>query len=127
MIPVDQPLYGPAARTMRDALRKTTAHNGDSDPDMDEALRRVRQQPASSRLANQLVTVAAHFATHRPTDRMTDAARMTVALRTAGSAAAVRPVLRALPFPAGGITRGEYALRVRKTAWANGASSGVVA
>ncbi|MEE1774469.1 hypothetical protein PUR34_41440 [Streptomyces sp. JV185] len=112
MIPVDQPLYGPAARTMRDALRKTTAHNGDSDPDMDEALRRVRQQPASSRLANQLVTVAAHFATHRPAAPMTEAARMTLVLRTAGSAAAARPVLRALPFPSGGVSRGEYGQRI---------------
>ncbi|MFD4855127.1 hypothetical protein [Streptomyces atratus] len=72
-------------------------------------------------VARQITAVAAHFTTHRPTDRMTEAARMTVALNTVGNnAAAVRPILRALPFPAGGITRGEYALRVRKTAWANG-------
>ncbi|MFE2930637.1 hypothetical protein [Streptomyces sp. NPDC059278] len=46
MIPVDEPLYGPTARAMRDALRNTTANDGDSDTDMDEALRRARQRPA---------------------------------------------------------------------------------
>ncbi|MFJ8855120.1 hypothetical protein [Streptomyces sp. NPDC102437] len=110
MIPVDEPLYGPAARTMRNALRATT---GDSDPDMDEALRRARQRPAT-RIANHLSVVGTHLTTHRPADPMTEAARMTVVLRTAGSAAAARPVLRFLPFPSGGVTRGEYGQRVLK-------------
>lgn len=100
MIPVDEPLYGPTARAMRDALRTTTAHTGDSDPDMDEALRRARQHGS------------ARTTKHLSADPMTDAARMTVALRTAGSATAARPVLRALPFPAGRITRGEYGQRI---------------
>lgn len=65
-------------------------------------------------VARQITAVAEHLSRHRPTDRMTEAARMTVALNAVGSnAAAVRPVLRALPFPTGGITRGEYARRVR--------------
>lgn len=83
------------------------------------------EQEPEQLVARRLFAVAAHFTTHRPADRMTDAARMTVALRTAGSAAAVRPVLRALPFPASRITRGKYALRVRKTAWDTGVRSGV--
>ncbi|TXS78673.1 hypothetical protein [Streptomyces sp. sk2.1] len=111
MIPVDEPLYGPAARAMRDALRATTAHTGDSDPDMDEALRRARQH-GSAHTTKHLSAVGTHFTTHRPADPMTDAARMTVALRTVGSAAAARPVLRALPFPSGGVTRGEYGQRI---------------
>ncbi|MEU2134428.1 hypothetical protein ABZ587_40150, partial [Streptomyces sp. NPDC018352] len=109
-VPVDQPLYGPTARAMRDALRKAPADNGASDPDMDEALRRVRQRP-ETRLTAQLSTVALHFTTHRPADPMTEAARMTVTLRTAGSAAAARPLLSRLPFPSGGVSRGEYGQR----------------
>ncbi|MFB7845497.1 hypothetical protein ACFC34_00475 [Streptomyces sp. NPDC056053] len=106
MIPVDEPLYGPAARAMRDALRATTAHAGDSDPDMDEALRRVRQRSALSK-------VAEYFTEHRPADPMTEAARMTAALTAVGlDVAAARPVLRSLPFPDTGITRGEYGHRV---------------
>ncbi|MFF2964258.1 hypothetical protein ACFVT1_36445 [Streptomyces sp. NPDC057963] len=111
VVPVDEPLYGPTARAMRDALRKTTAHNGDSDPDADEALRRARQRPGA-RTASHLSAVGTHFATHRPADPMTEAARMTVTLRTAGSADAARTILRRLPFPAGGVTRGEYGHRV---------------
>ncbi|MER6607356.1 hypothetical protein ABT282_15940 [Streptomyces sp. NPDC000927] len=113
MIPVDEPLYGPAARAMRDALRAlpATAADGDSDPDMDEALRRIRQRP-TAHTTSHLNTVGTHLTTHRPADPMTEAARMTVALRTAGSATAARPILRALPFPAGQITRGEYGQRV---------------
>ncbi|MFJ2374980.1 hypothetical protein ACIOZL_19555 [Streptomyces sp. NPDC087769] len=87
---------------------KTTATAGDSDPDMDEAL---RQRPAA-RIAGHLSTVGTHLTSHRPDDPMTEAARMTVALRTAGSAAAARSILRRLPFPSGGVTRGEYGHRV---------------
>ncbi|MFF8716184.1 hypothetical protein ACF07T_32835 [Streptomyces sp. NPDC015184] len=114
MIPVDEPLYGPAARAMRDALRKTlpaAAHTGDSDPDMDEVLRRARQH-GSARTTKHLSAVGTHLTTHRPADPMTEAARMTVTLRTVGSATAARPILRHLPFPSGGVTRGEYGQRV---------------
>lgn len=110
VIPVDEPLYGPAARAMRDALRETlptTARTGDSDPDMDEMLRHIQPRKSAA-----LEKVAEYFTEHRPADPMTEAARMTVALRTAGSAAAARPVLRVLPFPAGRMTRGEYGQRV---------------
>ncbi|MFB6813090.1 hypothetical protein ACFCV8_00885 [Streptomyces sp. NPDC056347] len=50
MIPVDEPLYGPAARAMRDALRALTAlaNTGDSDPDMDEMLRRIQPRKIAS-------------------------------------------------------------------------------
>ncbi|MEV6102644.1 hypothetical protein [Nocardia sp. NPDC051981] len=108
-VPVDQPLYGPTARAMRDALKAlpATAHNGDSDPDVEEALRRIKPRKSAA-----LEKIASHFTTHRPADPMTEAARMTVALRTAGSAAAARPVLRVLPFPTGQISRGEYGRRV---------------
>jgi hypothetical protein len=110
MIPVDEPLYGPTARAMRDALH-ARANGGDSDPDMDEALRRARQH-GSARTTKHLSMVGTHLTTHLPADPMTEAARMTVALRTTGSAASARPVLHALPFPAGRITRGEYGHRV---------------
>ncbi|WP_030747567.1 hypothetical protein [Streptomyces sp. NRRL F-5135] len=73
--------------------------------------------PRSAELLRQ---VAEHLTTHRPADPMTEAARMTVALRVAGTAPAASPLLRALPFPSGSITRGEYALRLRKAAWAAG-------
>lgn len=74
----------------------------------------------SAIVARQLTAVARHLSTHRPDDRMTNAARMTVALIAAdGRAQAARPLLKALSFPTSGITRGEYALRVRKTAWAH--------
>lgn len=76
---------------------------------------------ASPAVARQVAAVAEHFTRNRPTDRMTDAARITVALVAVdGAAPAVRPVLRVLPFPTGGITRGEYALRARKVAWSLG-------
>lgn len=59
---------------------------------------------------------------------MTDAARMTVALIAAGGRAqAVRPLLEVLPFPTGGISRGEYSIRIRKTAWFVGHHSGATA
>ncbi|MEK8141758.1 hypothetical protein NKH18_01305 [Streptomyces sp. M10(2022)] len=58
-------------------------------------------------VARQAAAVAEHLTRTRPTDKMTDAARMTVALVTVdGAAQAVRPVLRVLPFPTGGISRG---------------------
>ncbi|MFI5755646.1 hypothetical protein [Streptomyces sp. NPDC051569] len=65
-----------------------------------------------------LRAVADHLAAHRPDATMTEAARLTVTLGIAGSAVAARPLLRILPFPTGSITRGEYALRLRKAAWA---------
>lgn len=72
-------------------------------------------------VARQLTAVARHLSTHRPDARMTDAARTTVAVIAAsGRTQAVRPLLKALPFPTGDITRAEYALRIRKTAWALG-------
>ncbi|MGW2258992.1 hypothetical protein ACWCXE_14300 [Streptomyces sp. NPDC001780] len=87
--------------------------------------------PGSSRLsdtpprpADMLLAVAKHFTEHRPASPMTEAARMTVALRIAGTAPAAQPLLRVLPFPSRGITRGEYALRIRKTAWAADAHAG---
>ncbi|MFC9429279.1 hypothetical protein [Streptomyces sp. NPDC056987] len=70
------------------------------------------------RTAQLALAVVRHLAVHRPADAMTEAARMTVALRIAGTAAAARPLLALLPWPTAGITRGEYALRLRKTAWA---------
>ncbi|MGW3164812.1 hypothetical protein ACWC9Q_18450 [Streptomyces sp. NPDC001142] len=109
-VSVDEPLYGPTARAMRDALRKTLpahANTGDSDPDVEEALRRIKPRKSAA-----LEKIAAHFTTHRPADPMTEAARMTVALRTAGGAAAARPILRRLPFPAGRVSRGEYGQQV---------------
>lgn len=79
---------------------------------------------ASPAVARQVAAVAEHFTRNRPTDRMTDAALMTVALVAVdGSAQAVRPLLRVLPFAAGDITRGEYALHIHKTAWALGHTS----
>ncbi|MEW1719800.1 hypothetical protein [Streptomyces sp. NPDC093109] len=69
-----------------------------------------------------LRAITAHFETYRPEAVMTEAARMTVALGITGSAAASRPILRILPWPTGRITRGEYALRLRKAAWAAGCS-----
>lgn len=66
----------------------------------------------------QLHSVARHLQTYRPADTMTEGARLTVALGITGSAPASRPVLAALPFPTRGVTRGEYALHVRKAAWA---------
>lgn len=73
----------------------------------------IAAAPERSRLA----AIAAHLTEHRPTALMTEAARMTVALRIARTASDARPLLRRLPFPTGGITRGEYALRLRRTAW----------
>ncbi|MFF3730412.1 hypothetical protein ACFYXM_08865 [Streptomyces sp. NPDC002476] len=121
-VPVDEPLYGPAARAMRDALRKTTAHTGDSDvidqirhedDELGFEAEPEQQLPVvSPYTARKLIAVAHHLTEHRPTQRMTEVARMTVVLRTAGSAAAARPVLHALPFPSGGVSRGEYGRRV---------------
>ncbi|MFF4661971.1 hypothetical protein [Streptomyces sp. NPDC001282] len=109
-VPVDQPLYGP------------TAHTGDSDVidqirDEDDELgfeaEPEQQLPVvSPYTTRKLLAVAHHLTEHRPTQRMTEAARMTVALSAAGSAPAARPVLRALPFPKGQISRGEYGRRV---------------
>lgn len=71
-------------------------------------------------IARQITAVAEHLTQHKPTERMTAAARMAVALKAAGSATAVQAVLRALPFPASGISRGEYALHARRIAWSLG-------
>ncbi|MGW2260092.1 hypothetical protein ACWCXE_20080 [Streptomyces sp. NPDC001780] len=73
---------------------------------------------AAPRTAALLRQIAEHLSTHRPTAPMTDGARLTVAFGIAGSAPAASPLLRMLPWPEPGITRGEYALRLRKTAWA---------
>ncbi|MFE2941011.1 hypothetical protein ACFXKG_18400 [Streptomyces sp. NPDC059255] len=71
------------------------------------------------RTAHLALAVARHLAAHRPGAPMTEAARLTIALRIAGTGAAARPLLAVLPWPTAGITRGEYALRLRKTAWAS--------
>jgi len=63
-------------------------------------------------LGQQLHAIADHLTRHRPDAPMTEAARMTLALHTAGTAQAARPLLAALPWPNAGITRGEYAQRV---------------
>ncbi|MFG2225364.1 hypothetical protein [Streptomyces sp. NPDC048644] len=76
----------------------------------------------SIRIGQQLHAVAQHLTIRRPADPMTDAARMTISLRVARTAPAARPLLRRLPFPAGGITRGEYALRLHRAAWGTGYS-----
>ncbi|MBK3596293.1 hypothetical protein, partial [Streptomyces sp. MBT51] len=70
-------------------------------------------------VARQVAAIAEYLTQQRPVDRMTAAARMAVALKAVGSdTAAVHNVLYVLPFPTGRITRGEYALRLRKLAWA---------
>ncbi|MGW1840679.1 hypothetical protein [Streptomyces sp. NPDC002067] len=88
-----------------------------SDPIATEALRRAHAADAQILLKKQLTDVAAHLTARRPSDLMTEAARMTVALGVTGTAAGAQPLLRRLPFPTGGITRGEYALRLRRSAW----------
>lgn len=94
----------------------TTATTANSDTE--EALRRVQGRPARPRRPSALVAaVAAHLSEARPDAVMTEAARMTLALRVAGTPAAARPLLAALPFPEMGITRGEFALRLRKVVW----------
>ncbi|MFJ2882420.1 hypothetical protein ACIQGT_14135 [Streptomyces sp. NPDC093108] len=72
----------------------------------------LRRIPTGAVSLHHLSTVGTHFTTHRPDDQMTEAARMTVALRTARAASVARPLLGRLPFPTGGITRGEYGQRV---------------
>lgn len=69
-------------------------------------------------LAHQLIRIADHLTEHHPTDVMTEAARMTLALHTAGSATASRPLLQLMPWPTNGITRGEYALHLNRIAHA---------
>lgn len=89
----------------------------------DEALRRATGRPLrapSSRFAGgstrrQLLVIAEHLTGTRPTDVMTEAARMILALHTAGSAPASRPLLALMPWPTAGITRGEYGLLLRRT------------
>ncbi|MFI6700294.1 hypothetical protein ACIBJC_15175 [Streptomyces sp. NPDC050509] len=77
--------------------------------------------PASPlRTSALLRAIVQHLTAHRPDGRMTDGARLTVAVGTAGTATAARPVLRIMPWPARGITRGEYALHLRKAAWSAG-------
>ena len=80
-----------------------TAHNGDSDPDMDEALRRARAE------------VAEHLTAVNPGNLMTDSARYLTAVTVTGSVARVQPLLRELPaleqLPAG-TTRADYAQHI---------------
>ncbi|MBW1603418.1 hypothetical protein JJV70_15160 [Streptomyces sp. JJ66] len=82
----------------------------------DEHLRRIRHaRQHTARLVNQ---VADLLARHWPNATMTEAHRMSTALTVAGGDAdAARPILRALPFVADepGLTRAEYALRLRLT------------
>ncbi|MFE5662435.1 hypothetical protein ACFQ7W_00695 [Streptomyces niveus] len=75
-------------------------------------------------IQRQLRSIAQHLQAHRPADTMTEGARLAVALGITGSAPASRPVLAVLPFPARGVTRGEYALHVRKAAWPVGPVTG---
>ncbi|MFE7105611.1 hypothetical protein ACFU98_10700 [Streptomyces sp. NPDC057575] len=101
------PVVATANPTRTWAILDDTIETIDREDDKDD----YEQEPEQL-VARQMLAVASHFTTHRPADRMTDAARMTVALRSAGSAFAARPVLRALPFPKGRITRGEYGQHV---------------
>lgn len=80
-----------------------------SDVNMSEALRRAQFPPLPALIAR----IADHFAAQRPEAQMTDAARLTVAVRVAGSAQQARPLLRQLPYPETGTTRGAYASRLR--------------
>lgn len=72
--------------------------------------------PFTATVANQLAEIARHLTLHRPTDVMQEPARMILALHTAGSAPASRPLLRLMPQPTSGITRGEYALHLYRIA-----------
>ena len=88
-----------------------TAHNGDSDPDMDEALRRIPDRTTPRKVAE----VAEHLTVVNPGNPMTDSARYLTAVTVTGSVARVQPLLRELPaleqLPAG-TTRADYAQHI---------------
>ena len=95
-----------------------------------EALRRALGRPlptpgTPSNLDEQLLAVARRLTLHRPTDQMTDGARLSVAFIVTGGAEASRPLLRVLPWPTDNITRGEYALRLHRIAHASRTQRGV--
>lgn len=89
-----------------------------------EALRRALGRPlpapgTPSSLDEQLLAVARRLTLYRPTDRMTDGARLSITFVVTGGAEASRPLLRVLPWPTDNITRGEYALHLRRIAHAS--------
>lgn len=70
----------------------------------------------SSHISALLLEVADYLASLRPADRMTNAARWTIACHFAGTDKGRRPLLRLLPPTAGGTSRGEYAAKLRELA-----------
>ncbi|MFF9785762.1 hypothetical protein [Streptomyces nigrescens] len=70
----------------------------------------------SSYVSALLHEVADHLSRLRPADRMTNAARWTMACHFAGSSKGRRPLLRLLPPAAGGTSRSEYAAQLHERA-----------
>ncbi|MEU5239763.1 hypothetical protein ACH4UR_25085 [Streptomyces lydicus] len=101
-----------SAEATHDLLRRQVAE-GDEAARL--AGRRVPRTPSEQRdrITGLVTALAEHFATVRPSDAMTERARMTAALRVTGTTRTARPLLYLLPSPNPGETRMEYAKRLR--------------
>ncbi|GAA2972193.1 hypothetical protein [Streptomyces enissocaesilis] len=108
MSAINQPLYGATADAIRDQLDRS---NGDAITEQD--------------ITNLLLHLAARLTNERPTDPMREATRLSLALEyaahrygygTGRAYAAEQAVLQRAPRVDRDLSRGEYALLLRKAA-----------